>query len=88
MEQLLAEMDQQDLRDAEEAAHATAQVEVRKLEQKRQEQIISALEEKRQQEQLKLRQALTDTETCTKSSPGTETAYTAPSLSAPRWKAT
>ena len=61
-EQLLAEMDEQDLRDAEEAAHATAQVEVRKLEQKRQEQIISSLEEKRLGEQLKLRQALTDTE--------------------------
>ena len=61
-EQQLAEMDEQDLRDAEEAAHAQAQTELRKLEQLRQEKVIAALEEKRQQEQLKLRQALTDTE--------------------------
>ena len=60
--QQLREMADQDAQDARAAAAAAAQVEARKLEQKRQEQVIAALEERRQQEQARLRDALTDME--------------------------
>ncbi len=60
--QQLREMEEQDRRDASAAADASAQVEIRKLDQKRQEQIISSLEEKRNSEQSHLKDALTDME--------------------------
>ncbi len=60
--QQLRDMEEQDRRDAAGAADASARVELRKLDQKRQEQIISALEEKRNGEQTQLKEALTDME--------------------------
>ena len=60
--QQLRDMEDQDRRDASSAADASAQVELRKLDQKRQEQIISALEEKRNAAQASLKDALTDME--------------------------
>lgn len=61
-EEQLREMDALDEQDAAEIAHTNAMVETRQLEQKRQEQIIKSLEERRQQEQDKLKDVLTDME--------------------------
>ena len=58
----LADMDTQDAQDASAAAQAAAQVELRRMEQQRQEQVIAALEERRVQEQARLKDALTDME--------------------------
>ncbi len=60
--QQLRDMEEQDRRDAAGAADASARVELRKLDQKRQEQIIASLEEKRNGEQSQLKEALTDME--------------------------
>ena len=60
--QQLREMEEQDRRDAQEAASVSAQVEIRKLDQQRQEAIIAALEERRNQAQAQLKEALTDME--------------------------
>ena len=58
----LAEMDESDLRDNQEIASTTAQVELRQLEQRRQEQVAQALEGQRAEKQELLRAVLTDME--------------------------
>ena len=59
---LLAEMDEQDAQDAEDAARLTTQVQLRSLELSRQEQVISALDTRRLNEQKQLNELLTDME--------------------------
>ena len=58
----LSIMDELDQQDAEEIARTTTQVEMRQLEQKRQEQVAQSLETRRAATQEKLRDVLTDME--------------------------